>query len=72
LAAGHSVTISTPNNLNTRFWGRTGCVFNSAGVGHCQTGDCGGRFQCQGWGQIPATLTLTTGRRRLSRFPGSA
>ena len=24
--------------------------------GHCQTGDCGGRFQCTGWGQIPATL----------------
>jgi len=56
LPAGHSVTITTPNNLNTRFWGRTGCVFNSAGVGHCQTGDCGGLFQCKGWGTIPATL----------------
>ena len=56
LPAGHSVTISTPNNLNTRFWGRTGCVFNSRGVGHCQTGDCGGLFQCKGWGTIPATL----------------
>jgi hypothetical protein len=56
LPAGHSVTIRTPNNLNTRFWGRTGCVFNSAGVGHCQTGDCGGLFQCKGWGTIPATL----------------
>ena len=56
LPAGQSVTITTPNNLNTRFWGRTGCVFNSAGVGHCQTGDCGGLFQCKGWGTIPATL----------------
>jgi hypothetical protein len=56
LPAGHSVTISTPNNLNTRFWGRTGCVFNRQGVGHCQTGDCGGLFQCKGWGTIPATL----------------
>jgi len=56
LPAGQSVTITTPNNLNTRFWGRTGCVFNSAGVGHCQTGDCGGLFQCTGWGTIPATL----------------
>jgi hypothetical protein len=56
LPPGGSVTISTPNNLNTRFWGRTGCVFNSAGVGHCQTGDCGGLFQCKGWGTIPATL----------------
>jgi hypothetical protein len=56
LPAGQSVTISTPNNLNTRFWGRTGCTFNSAGTGHCQTGDCGGLFQCKGWGTIPATL----------------
>ena len=56
LRPGHSVTISTPNNLNTRFWGRTGCVFNSHGVGRCQTGDCGGLFQCKGWGTIPATL----------------
>jgi hypothetical protein len=56
LRPGRSVTISTPNNLNTRFWGRTGCVFNSHGVGHCQTGDCGGLFQCKGWGTIPATL----------------
>ena len=42
--AGQSVTITTPNNLNTRFWGRTGCVFSSAGVGHCETGDRGGLF----------------------------
>jgi hypothetical protein len=56
LPAGQSVTITTPNNLNTRFWGRTGCSFSSAGVGHCQTGDCGGVFQCKGWGTIPATL----------------
>ena len=56
LRPGHSVTISTPNNLNTRFWGRTGCVFNRHGVGRCQTGDCGGLFQCKGWGTIPATL----------------
>ena len=55
LLPGKSVTISTPNNLNTRFWGRTGCVFRN-GVGHCQTGDCGGLFQCKGWGTIPATL----------------
>ncbi len=56
LPAGQSVTITTPNNLNTRFWGRTGCTFSSGGVGHCQTGDCGGLFQCKGWGTIPATL----------------
>jgi hypothetical protein len=56
LPAGQSVTITAPNNLNTRFWGRTGCVFSSGGTGHCQTGDCGGLFQCKGWGTIPATL----------------
>jgi hypothetical protein len=56
LPAGQTVTITVPNHWNGRFWGRTGCVFNSAGVGHCQTGDCGGLFQCTGWGQIPATL----------------
>jgi Thaumatin family len=56
LPAGQSVTITAPDNLNTRFWGRTGCVFSSAGTGRCQTGDCGGLFQCKGWGTIPATL----------------
>ncbi len=56
LPAGRSVTITTPGNLNTRFWGRTGCVFDAAGTGHCQSGDCGGMFQCKGWGTIPATL----------------
>jgi hypothetical protein len=55
LAPGHSVTIAVPNHWNGRFWGRTGCVFHH-GRGHCQTGDCGGRFQCTGWGKIPATL----------------
>ena len=34
---------------------RTGCVFR-AGRGHCQSGDCGGRYQCTGNGAIPATL----------------
>jgi hypothetical protein len=27
-----------------------------AGRGHCQSGDCGGRYQCAGNGAIPATL----------------
>jgi hypothetical protein len=56
LPAGQSVTIDVPNKWNGRFWGRTGCVFNSSGVGHCETGDCGGLFQCTGYGAIPATL----------------
>jgi hypothetical protein len=55
LRPGHSVTITVPNHWNGRFWGRTGCVFHH-GRGHCQTGDCGGKLQCAGWGQAPATL----------------
>ncbi len=42
--------------MNGRFWGRTDCSFNSAGNGHCATGDCAGKFQCTGFGSIPATL----------------
>ena len=56
LPAGQSLSIVVPNRWNGRFWGRTGCSFDSSGVGHCQTGDCGGRFQCTGYGVIPATL----------------
>jgi len=55
LPAGQSLTITVPDNWNGRFWGRTGCVFHG-GLGHCQTGDCNGRFQCAGNGAIPATL----------------
>jgi hypothetical protein len=56
LPAGKSLTITVPDHWNGRFWGRTGCSFNAAGKGHCQTGDCGGVFQCRGYGGIPATL----------------
>jgi len=56
LLTGHQVTITVPNHWNGRFWGRTGCHFDAAGIGSCQTGDCGDRFQCNGFGAIPATL----------------
>jgi hypothetical protein len=56
LKAGKSLTITVADKWNGRFWGRTGCTFNSAGKGHCVTGDCAGRFQCTGYGAIPATL----------------
>jgi hypothetical protein len=55
LRPGQRVTIRVPNKYNGRFWGRTGCVFHH-GKGSCETGDCGGLFQCTGWGAIPATL----------------
>lgn len=32
-----------------RIWGRTNCN----GAGHCETGDCGNRIQCNGAGGIP-------------------
>ena len=56
LVAGRSLTISVPDHWNGRFWGRTGCHFNPRGVGRCATGDCDGRLECRGYGQIPATL----------------
>lgn len=28
-------------------WGRTGCLFNSQGLGGCNSGDCGGNLQCK-------------------------
>lgn len=56
LAPGRSLTISVADGWGGRIWGRTGCSFDSSGSGHCQTGDCGGRFQCTGSGAIPATL----------------
>jgi hypothetical protein len=52
---GQQVTITVPDRWNGRFWGRTGCSFDASGHGKCQTGDCG-RFQCTGYGKIPATL----------------
>jgi hypothetical protein len=31
-----------------KFWGRTGCVFDINGHGHCDTGDCGKKMECNG------------------------
>ena len=56
LPPGASVSITVPDKWNARLWGRTGCHFDSSGRGRCVTGDCGGLYQCAGWGQIPATL----------------
>jgi hypothetical protein len=60
LDPGQSVTFAVPAGWGGRVWGRTGCSFNAAGVGHCQTGDCGGVFQCKGTGATPATLAELT------------
>ncbi|KAF3448514.1 hypothetical protein FNV43_RR09227 [Rhamnella rubrinervis] len=39
-----------------RIWARTGCNFNEAGRGTCETGDCDGVIQCTAYGQPPNTL----------------
>jgi hypothetical protein len=51
-----SLSFTVPPDWNARLWGRTGCHFGPGGNGHCRTGDCAGRYQCRGWGEIPATL----------------
>ncbi|MEE4546061.1 thaumatin family protein [Streptomyces sp. V4-01] len=56
LPPGRTLTVRVPDHWNGRFWGRTGCAFDAAGRGHCETGDCAGRFQCAGYGVIPASL----------------
>lgn len=43
-----------------RVWARTNCQFDATGHGHCQTGDCGGLLQCQGYGVSPNTLAEYT------------
>jgi hypothetical protein len=55
LPAGGGGSFKVPQGWSARVWGRTGCHF-AGGKGHCATGDCDGRFQCKGWGDIPATL----------------
>ncbi|WP_327288081.1 thaumatin family protein [Streptomyces sp. NBC_01198] len=56
LRPGRTLSVRVPDHWNGRFWGRTGCTFDSAGHGHCATGACDSRFQCAGYGAIPATL----------------
>jgi hypothetical protein len=55
LPAGAGASFQVPAGWDARLWGRTGCHFH-AGEGACRTGDCDGRYQCRGWGEIPATL----------------
>ncbi|WP_073500904.1 thaumatin family protein [Actinacidiphila paucisporea] len=56
LAPGASLSFTVPDHWDVRVWARTGCSFDSAGNGHCVTGDCG-HFQCgRTWGEFPSTL----------------
>ncbi|KAJ0048727.1 hypothetical protein Pint_16090 [Pistacia integerrima] len=55
---GETWTITAnPGTKEARIWARTGCQFDAAGKGKCQTGDCNGVLQCKGYGVPPNTLT---------------
>nr|G5DC91.2 RecName: Full=Thaumatin-like protein 1; AltName: Full=Acidic thaumatin-like protein; AltName: Full=Beta-1,3-glucanase; AltName: Full=Thaumatin-like protein 1b [Manilkara zapota] len=57
LDQGQTWTITVaPGSTKARIWGRTGCNFDANGQGKCQTGDCNGLLQCQGYGSPPNTL----------------
>lgn len=62
LTKGSSRTFQAPTGWSGRFWGRTGCNFDSEGQGFCATGDCGsGTVECNGAGATPpATLAEFT------------
>lgn len=53
LESGQSVRITSVPGWSGRIWARTGCTFDEAGIGSCQTGDCGGRLECDGMGATP-------------------
>lgn len=69
LAPGGCLTLDIPDNWrNTtqpgdqgpRFWARTGCHYDAqSGMAQCETGDCGGRYDCSAAGLAgvaPTTL----------------
>lgn len=62
LPPGGSRLIQAPTGWSGRFWGRTGCSFDSSGHGSCSTGDCGSnQVECNGAGAAPpATLAEFT------------
>jgi hypothetical protein len=61
LAAGARNAVTAPAAWGGRFWGRTGCNFDSGGKGTCLTGDCGGVLDCNGaGGDPPASLAEIT------------
>ncbi|CAI9772708.1 unnamed protein product [Fraxinus pennsylvanica] len=45
-----------PGTIQGRIWGRTSCNFDANGRGQCETGDCNGLLECQGYGSPPNTL----------------
>ncbi|KAJ7965194.1 Thaumatin [Quillaja saponaria] len=64
LDSGQSVKLATVPGWSGRIWARTGCTFDASGIGKCQTGDCGGRLECDGNGSAPPTslFEITLGK----------
>ncbi|XP_010277230.1 PREDICTED: pathogenesis-related protein 5 [Nelumbo nucifera] len=64
LDSGGSVRIETTPGWSGRVWARTGCTFDESGVGTCETGDCGGRLECNGNGATPpvSLFEITLGK----------
>ncbi|XP_010912035.1 pathogenesis-related thaumatin-like protein 3.5 [Elaeis guineensis] len=60
LRSGQSVVFTAPVGWSGRIWGRTGCNFDQAGNGSCQTGACGTALKCSASGEPPATLAEFT------------
>lgn len=57
LKTGQSVVFNAPaGGWVGRIWARTGCKFDQAGNGTCQTGSCGTSMKCADPGTPPATL----------------
>ncbi|GLT75563.1 hypothetical protein SLA2020_472780 [Shorea laevis] len=68
LDSGKTVSLSTVPGWSGRIWARTGCSFDASGIGPCQTGDCGGRLECDGNGATPPAslfeITLGNGDQK--------
>ncbi|KAJ8760813.1 hypothetical protein K2173_021851 [Erythroxylum novogranatense] len=64
LDSGQTVQIPSAPGWSGRIWARTGCKFDEFGMGTCQTGDCGGRLECDGSGATPpaSLFEITLGR----------
>ncbi|KAI3665905.1 hypothetical protein L6452_44540 [Arctium lappa] len=57
LPPGGQRKIQAPADWVGRIWARTGCKFGSNTIRACETGDCGGKLQCNGLiGAPPVTL----------------
>ncbi|XP_061339140.1 pathogenesis-related thaumatin-like protein 3.5 [Gastrolobium bilobum] len=64
LDSGQSAKVTSVPEWSGRIWARTGCTFDTTGIGNCQTGDCGGRLECDGNGATPPTslFEITLGK----------